>query len=168
MRDLSRKMLILCLLVTTTSGCSLGYITQGTCVPSDSLSVDFCGSYLQGDVCVPIVHELWPEWDASAKDSEVKRSFVQFLEARITAELEGKSKPSFTRSKECIEAYKNVICLMNFPSCKDDTTFPLCNNVCKGYLERCGEANSNCEDISSDLSPCSSALALSLSLVWLW
>lgn len=142
---------------------------MGECVPSNSLSsIDFCKEHLQENVCVPFTHPLWPDWDASSKDIEVQRSFAEFLEARIVDELDSKSIPTFTRSSDCIKAYKAVLCLLNFPDCNEDETFTLCNSICEDYQSKCSLKKSNCESFDTDLSRCSCAIILSIGFTLLW
>mmetsp|Transcript_13298 Transcript_13298/g.24983 ORF Transcript_13298/g.24983 Transcript_13298/m.24983 type:complete len:162 (-) Transcript_13298:6-491(-) len=161
-------MLFLCLLHFVSS-CSLGRVSVGQCVEAGSVSsIDFCGEYLEGKICVPTVHNLWPDWDSSAKDLEVQRSFAEFLSDRIVDELDGSSVQSFTRSADCIEAYKLVLCLINFPSCRDEESFPLCKNVCDDYVDKCGLESSNCDGLATKSSQCSSAVTLGLVYILLW
>ena len=61
----------------------------------------------------------------------------------------------FTYNADCIEAYKDALCYLNFPKCGcREESLPLCKSVCENYYRACGggtprESNTKileCED----------------------
>ena len=45
----------------------------------------------------------------------------------------------FTYNQDCVEAYKDALCYLNFPKCGcREESLPLCRSVCENYYRACG------------------------------
>jgi hypothetical protein len=52
----------------------------------------------------------------------------------------GKIKRRFNKRPDCVNAYKNLFCWMNFPRCDPtrDLTLPMCRSSCENFFKSCG------------------------------
>eukprot|EP00392_Amoebophrya_sp_AT5.2_P008983 g9011.t1 len=83
--------------------------------------ISFCKTRVCYDACVPPIQYLHPEWTLQAKDRLVERRFKALVEERIRREVndtKGIEVPMlFTYNADCIEAFKDALCYLNFPKC---------------------------------------------------
>lgn len=133
---------------------------SGRCVAAADFGAQggsFCASAVQYPACVPKEHA----WDAnhtlSNKDAWVAATFLAVRARRLLVEAgtlppdwqpwEGGLKPKdptpegsrrFSRSPDCIQAYRNFLCWMNFPRCDaQGNSLELCSSVCFNYFRAC-------------------------------
>jgi hypothetical protein len=124
----------------------------GICVPYPTLiSLAFCGDSITYAACVPPTNPLWPMWNATSKDALVRDLFTKAVADRKAREAESLSGTGegyvpllFTGNDACMDQYKRVLCLQNFPACDDAVVKPqtseifgLCSQRCVDYFSTC-------------------------------
>lgn len=116
----------------------------GACQPYEFVQTQlkFCRSRVCYDACVPVKQYLLPDWNLRAKDLLVEKLFKNLVEKRIEREVNDSDiiTPSyFTYNPDCIEAFKDALCYLNFPKCGcRQESLPLCTSVCQNYYKSCG------------------------------
>ena len=65
--------------------CQLESVLESECLPTSSIvdQLDFCGNYVKGNICVPVFHQVWPEWSIKSKDFLVEELAVLYMETRL-------------------------------------------------------------------------------------
>ena len=133
------------------SSCELprgsGMFGSGICVSGANLTgLGFCGELVTYTACVPPSNPLWPNWNASAKDSVVEQLFTQAVTDRVTREEDSLSSGEgyvpmlFTGNDACVDEYKRVLCLQNFPECDSSNAgkgFGICSPRCVEFFTIC-------------------------------
>ena len=128
-------------------------LMSGICANASYLntSLSYCKNYVNyASACVPPSNPLWPSWNASAKDVLIGSAVESFISERLSLENSTLSNISdagsvtytpvlLTGNGECVENFKRVSCLVNFPSCdpKTSASFPLCSASCVNYFTSC-------------------------------
>lgn len=141
-------MLHIFLFLSTASSCLLSTQSPGVCVSSSSISLSFCADEVQDKVCIPAIQDTWMSWNSTAKDNTLSQVFLLTLETKLKQETSSDLSPIFTRNKNCISAFKRLICLSNFPSCSDSVAYPICEDICTTYSKECQiVSNDYCDDI---------------------
>jgi hypothetical protein len=139
----------------------------GVCVPDTNLtSLEFCGEFVNYAACVPPTNPLWPAWNARAKDELVKQLYETAVAERTQREQDSLTDSGyvpmlFTGNEACVNEYKRIVCLYNFPSCDSSTaidsvspTYGVCSERCNDYFTACKFDDSMitayCENIDSE------------------
>jgi hypothetical protein len=122
---------------------------SGICVPPEyqsEVEMPFCGEYVSYSACVPPRNPLWPSWNVTAKDALVEKYFNDIVADRLNREQlslanNGSSDEyltiRFSGNSNCIENFKKIVCLYNFPTCNKESTFPICSEQCTEYFQSC-------------------------------
>lgn len=144
-------------------GCMIAGADTGTCTdPSDfDLLLPFCQPVVQYTACLPTYQSLWYNHSALAKDKFVQQMYTKLLTQRLIYETNktlhkrktdewGGPKaivPRFVDNADCVNAFKNYFCWLNFPRCDaEGQSLLLCRSVCENYMTAC--------QMSSDLWRC--------------
>ena len=112
--------------------CELEGVLEAICVPLTSVEsqMQFCAPVVLEHVCIPVFHQLWPDWNLEQKDLIIEKIVATSLEKRILAELSQEtfsddhaavSGLQLTTTTACQTSYKKFNCRYNFPSCDPDT-----------------------------------------------
>ena len=124
-------------------------LMAGLCVDTGYLaeSLSFCKEFILSPSCVPPDNPLWPTWTAAAKDALIGSVVEEKIASRLAQEDETLSKvPNanftsvfFTGNHDCVQNFKKISCLINFPSCdaKRSVSFPICPSECLEYFTAC-------------------------------
>ncbi|CAD7923839.1 unnamed protein product [Amoebophrya sp. A120] len=122
----------------------------GACQNSEYIQsqISFCRSRVCYDACVPPIQYIHPEWTLREKDRLVEKRFKALIEERIRREVNASVDPEvpmlFTYNADCIEAFKDALCYLNFPKCGcAQESLPMCTSVCNNYYTACGGAIPN-------------------------
>ncbi|CAD7953081.1 unnamed protein product [Amoebophrya sp. A25] len=105
--------------------------------------ISFCKSRVCYDACVPPAQFQDMEWTLREKDRLVEERFKALVEERMRKEVNstvGVEVPMlFTYNSDCIEAFKDALCYLNFPKCGcRQESLPMCRSVCTNYYAACG------------------------------
>lgn len=95
-----------------------------------------------------INHSVWK------KDTWIQNTFWPFVQARIKIETnkhykrtktnewgeKGLIRKRFYKHADCVNAFKNYFCYLNFPRCdlEHDLTLPTCKSACENFFKACG------------------------------
>lgn len=145
---------------TTATGTGAGR-DAGTCVDIERVAhrMPFCAGQTQYRVCVPsdttaAVFGAGANVSMEAKDGWARRTFDAFLSERLAMEG-GTLRPDdpafanftepgekvakrFTDNRDCVQAYRNYLCYLNFPRCDGkDESMLLCASVCENMMKAC-------------------------------
>ena len=99
---------------------------SGVCAQPTVTDLPFCGDVVSYSACIQPTNPLWPSWTSTAKDAMVERLYNSAVSARISAEQASLSNGGangtymsllFTGNDQCVEKYKRILCLYNFPEC---------------------------------------------------
>ena len=124
-------------------------LMSGICVDSGYLdsSLSFCREFVDSTVCVPPRNPIWPSWGASAKDALIESMVNSMIQVQLDRENDTLSNVAnanytpvfFMGNNYCVENFKRLSCLVNFPSCDATTSysFPLCASKCVEYFTAC-------------------------------
>jgi hypothetical protein len=96
----------------------------------------------------------WTNHTSDLKDKWLGNAFYTFVAERIKIETnkalrragtneygdKGRIKSRFNNHKDCVNAYKNLFCWLNFPRCDPvkDLSLPTCESACVNYFKSCG------------------------------
>jgi hypothetical protein len=123
----------------------------------------FCWRATPYPICMPKLQIIpatrefpegrWFNNTPTQKDMWVEESFIAYLAYRIKWETssalrragtneygdKGRIKSRFNKNKDCVNAYKNLFCWINFPRCdvEKDLTLPTCLSACENYFKSC-------------------------------
>lgn len=150
------------LLLQKVWACTLSVSAPGECrVTSELAALEFCLPYFTGETCVPVGSEADL---AVQRDVELQGLYGTQLGARLQGELNGVLPQSFSRSSDCSSQYHQLLCLINFPRCQNNSTAPVCRSFCEGLATNCGLPETLCQGMSQDAEMCAGAEALVLAL----
>lgn len=111
----------------------------------------FCGSVVRYTSCVPREYSWFPNHTLAKKDLWAKQMYTTVLERRIAIErgrfpempepweaADGNAITRFYNNEDCMNAYKNFLCWLNFPRCDEQgETMMLCESVCVNFFRAC-------------------------------
>jgi len=150
------------LLFETVWACTLSVSTPGECrAASELTALDFCLPYFTGEICIPVGSEADL---AVQRDVELQGLYGTQLGVRLQGELNGVLPQSFSRISDCKSQYHQLLCLVNFPRCQNNSTAPVCRSFCEGLISTCGLPEILCHGMSQDSEVCADAAALALAL----
>lgn len=124
-------------------------LMAGLCVDTGYLaeSLTFCKAFILTPSCVPPDNPLWPTWNAAAKDALIGSVVEEKIARRLAQEdVTLSNVPNanytsvfFTGNHDCVQNFKKISCLINFPSCdaKRSVSFPMCPTECFEYFTAC-------------------------------
>ncbi len=150
-------------------GCYLWGTDSGTCSTDtlDPLwrleKMPFCAEKIKYPACLPKYKTLppsrefpegrWFNHTVYNKDKWIYESYLTFTRYRIKLETNvtlrrqgineygdtGKIRRRFSKRPDCMNAYKNLFCWMNFPRCDPvrDLTLPTCRSACENFFKSC-------------------------------
>jgi hypothetical protein len=116
----------------------------------------FCQDVVRYTACVPRYQPLYPNHTLLAKDSWASSTHATVVADRIRHELNetlrglgtnelgipGPVTERFNENEDCINAYKNFLCWLNFPRCDEEgRSLILCRSVCENYFRSCRYAD---------------------------
>lgn len=125
--------------------------------------LQFCADKINYPVCLPKIQTLppsrmhesgrWSNYTIETKDTWVKDQYTKFVKERIDLEMNRTLKKArkneygephritsrFHRKKDCLNAFKNYFCWVNFPRCDPDRdlSFPTCRSACENFFKAC-------------------------------
>lgn len=142
--------------------CTLSVSAPGECRPTAELTaLEFCFPYFTGDICVPVGADADI---AVQRDVELQGLYGTLLGTRLQGELNGNLPQSFSRNSVCSSQYHELLCLINFPRCQNNSTAPVCRSFCEGLANDCSLPETSCLGMSQDAEVCAEAAALVLAL----
>jgi hypothetical protein len=111
----------------------------------------FCGSVVRYTACVPKEFAWFPNHTLAKKDMWAKEMYTQIVERRIRIErgdfpdnaqpweaADGNAITRFRNNDDCLNAYKNFLCWLNFPRCDaQGESMVLCRSVCQNFFQAC-------------------------------
>jgi len=138
------------------AACVLQGVDAGYCAAAQDVQdkMPFCGGLVTYTTCVPRTVPWFGNVSVANKDAWASSTFNAFVAQRIGIE-NGKIQPSdqtlynlytgnetkrFTgnSAQDCINAYKNYMCWMNFPRCDPaGNSLLLCRSVCENFFQAC-------------------------------
>jgi hypothetical protein len=136
------------------AACAIQGTDSGECMSRDlfEFQMPFCQDVVRYVACVPRYQPLYPNHTLLAKDAWVKATHERVVQERLTQEgnstlralgmnefgIPGIVQERFTDNEDCVNAYKNFLCWLNFPRCDDEgRSLILCTSVCENYFRSC-------------------------------
>jgi len=140
--------------LSAAAGCAIQGYDSGECQARDEyeFQMPFCQDVVRYSACVPRYQPLYPNHTLAAKDAWVSSTHAGIIDARQRAEknqtlrqlgtnengIPGEVVERFFENEDCIGAYKNFICWLNFPRCDEEgRSLVLCMSVCENYFRSC-------------------------------
>jgi len=85
---------------------------------------------------------MWPNWNASAKDTLLKQLYKDMVEFRIEREMNVTPDMyvpiHYMSNPQCVASLRNALCWYNFPKCNDaNRSLPMCDSTCQEYYKNC-------------------------------
>lgn len=147
---------LLFLALSPANACVLAGYDSGVCKAAQDIQDDmpFCADVVRYTACVPRYVPWYGNLTVRKKDQWAKDSFDAFIDERERIEA-GKFSPTdqysynyvsglltkrFTgiQSDDCVEAFRNFLCWMNFPRCDGaGNSLLLCRSVCENFFRAC-------------------------------
>ena len=135
-------------------GCFIQGQDSGECQEPEEFKADmeFCGNVVTYRACVPKENPLWPKHDVFNKDKWISETHKSIVDERIRHETnetlmdeginelgeEGEVEVRFFENDDCIDAFKNYFCWLNFPRCDDEqNSLIMCRSACENLMEAC-------------------------------
>ena len=128
-------------------GCFIQGQDSGECQEPEEFKADmeFCGNVVTYRACVPKENPLWPKHDVFNKDKSIvderiRHETNETLMDEGINELgeEGEVEVRFFENDDCIDAFKNYFCWLNFPRCDDEqNSLIMCRSACENLMEAC-------------------------------
>lgn len=135
-------------------GCRLHGFDSGECVDPDEFKVTmpFCSDIIPYRACLPKYQSLWYNHSAITKDAWVEKLFNQTVTQQMIFEqdtdLQGDGTnewgepmeivPRFTENPDCVNAFRNYFCWLNFPRCDaEGRSLLMCKSVCENFFISC-------------------------------
>lgn len=157
--------MIVTICISLVSSCYIQGFDSGECTNPDDFSVTmpFCQSVVQYRACVPRYQSLWFNHSTLTKDTWIEALYNQTITQRLAHEKnlslvdnqvnewgeDTEIVPRFLDNPDCVNAFKNYFCWMNFPRCDSEgQSLLMCRSVCENFfiacqhpeaLKRCGE-----------------------------
>lgn len=145
------------LLLPLVGGCHIQGYDSGECMDMTDFEVTmpFCANIVKYRACVPTYQRLWYNHSRLTKDRWVEKLFNQTVTERMLFETnetlldsslnewneEVEILPRFTENSDCVNAYRNYFCWINFPRCDaEGRSLLLCRSVCENFFTACGYA----------------------------
>lgn len=151
-------------------GCYIHGTDSGECVDSGmdkiwrETNIPFCADVINFPVCVPKVQTLppsrefpqgrWSNFTVQMKDGWVSAMYETHIYERVQLEINKTLKRArkdeygephrittrFHRKPDCMNAFKNMFCWINFPRCdiERDLSMPTCRSACENFFKACG------------------------------
>lgn len=158
-----RALLLLSLLASGGHCCHLFGVDSGVCREQEDFAADmpFCSGVVRYTACVPRYQPWFPNHTLLAKDAWVENTYHSVVQRRIAVESgsvrardgepwEGIGADVVQRFKsndDCMSAYRNFVCWLNFPRCDEQqASMLLCRSVCENFVRAC--------KYSADMSRC--------------
>ncbi|KAA0177062.1 hypothetical protein FNF27_01392 [Cafeteria roenbergensis] len=146
--------LILASLVASAWACAIQGTDSGECQTRDEyeFQMPFCQDVVRYTACVPRYQPLYPNHTLAAKDAWVSASHARVVAERSATErndtlrslgenehgIPGEVVERFFENEDCIDAYKNFLCWLNFPRCDEEgRSLILCGSVCENLFRSC-------------------------------